>query len=123
MAGNKNPFSKINPKSVGYGKSGSNVFKKDDKYSYDKGVDDIVRKFTNYSTRTFGTANLSSANLKTIMGHLGAIVGNKADKYSPLNRYDREKFRHELEQERIHGKLSPDDIKDAWKIWENFENH
>ncbi|MBI4090448.1 MAG: hypothetical protein HY422_00315 [Candidatus Komeilibacteria bacterium] len=119
---NKDPFSLINPKSVGFGKSGHGAFKKDDHYSESHGVEDIVRKFTTYSNRTADTANLSRENVETIMGHIGDIVGGKSDRYSGLNRHDEEQFRHRLEQERVHGKLSSEDIKDAWKIWKNFDS-
>src|SRR3989344_9514190 len=115
------PLSGINPRTVGYGKSGRGAFKKDDKYSYTKGVEDVVKRASLRQNRTLETANLTPENLGTIMGIVGEIVGNKADKYSGLNRYDEEKFRHRLEIERRHGRLSDADLKDAWKIWKNFD--
>ncbi|OGY90609.1 MAG: hypothetical protein A3B30_02950 [Candidatus Komeilibacteria bacterium RIFCSPLOWO2_01_FULL_52_15] len=117
----KDPLSSINPQTVGYGKSGHGAYKKDDQFSRDEGVEDVTRKFMAHANRTLETANLSRENVEIIMGHLGEIVGKKVDRYSELNRDDREHFRHRLEQERQHGKLSDADIKDAWKIWDNFK--
>src|SRR3989344_8233151 len=116
----KDPRSRINPKTVGFGKSGSGAFKKDDQYSHTEGVEDVVRSVSRAAKYNQSTANLSKENLGVIMGHIGDIVGNKADKYHGLNRHDEEQFRHRLEQERQHGRLSDADIKDAWKIWKNF---
>lgn len=116
----KDPFANINPKTVGYGKSGAHPFKKDDQYSYTHGVKDIARKFMATSKYSLETANLSKENVETIMSIIGEIVGKK-DQYSPLNRYDEEKFRHQLEEAFRHNKLSREDIADAWKIWENFK--
>ena len=118
---NKDPFANINPNTVGYGKSGSHPFNKDDAYSYSHGVKDVVRKFMATSKYSLQTANLSKENIETIMNIIGDIVGNKVDKYSPLNRYDEEKFRHKLEEAFRHGTLTRADIEDAWKIWENFK--
>ena len=117
----KDPLSGINPRTVGYGKSGYGAFKKDDKYSYTKGVEDVMKRASLRQNRTLETANLTPENLETIMGIIGQIVGNKASKYSGLDRYDEEKFRHLLEIERRHGRLSDADLKDAWKIWKNFD--
>lgn len=117
----QDPLSKINPKTVGFGKSGAGSYKKDDKYSYHEGTEDVVRKLATTARYSQSTANLSRENLQTIMEIIGEIVGNKADKYHGLNRYDEEKFRHRLEVERQHGRLSDADIKDAWKVWKNFD--
>jgi len=118
----KDPLAHINPHTVGYGKSGSGAYKKDDHYSRDKGVEDVSRDVMLPARRSLETANLSKENLDVIMDKLGEIVGNKSSKYSKLTRENREHFRHRLEQERQHGRLSDADIKDAWKIWKNFDS-
>lgn len=115
------PLSQINPNTVGYGKSGSNPYKADDQYDYHKGAQEMIRKIMAHHSSE--TSNLTKENLETIMGHIGEIVGNKVDKYTPLDRSDKEHFRHKLEQEFQHGALSRDDINDAWKIWDNFAKH
>jgi hypothetical protein len=113
------PLSLLNPKTVGYGKSGANPYKDDDKFDYHKGAQDMIAKI--YATAHYSHPTLSKENLETIMGIISSIVGAKVDRYSPLNRYDEEHFRHQLEEAFRHNKLTRNDINDAWKIWENFK--
>jgi len=114
-------LSNINPKTVGYGKSGSNPYTKDDQYSRSHGSEDMVRKIMAEARQTGAMTNLTRENLEVIMDILGSILGSKVDRYSPLNRQDEEHFRHQLEEAFRHNKLSRLDIEDAWKIWHNFK--
>lgn len=114
-----NPLSLLNRKTVGYGKSGANPYTADERHDYKHDVDHLISKIK--SSHSLETENLSRENLEIIMQHLGEIVSKK-DEYSPLNRYDREHFNHKLEEEFHRGRLTREDIKDAWKIWENFDS-
>ncbi len=114
----QDPLSKLGPQNLGYGHSGSKPFNANNSVNYSENAHRLITKIlAEHSTET---SNLTRENLECIMGHIGDIVSQKVDKYSPLDRYDKEHFLHALEQERLHGKLSPDDIKHAWQIWDNF---
>jgi hypothetical protein len=115
----KNPLSIFSRKTLGYGKSGSNPYQVDEKHDYRNDLNHLINKVK--ASHSLETQNLSRENLEVIMKHIGEIVSKK-DRYSPLNRYDREKFNHLLEEEFRHGKLTREDIKDAWSIWENFSH-
>lgn len=113
-----NPLSLFSRKTFGYGKSGSHPYTADEDFDYRNDVKHMISKIK--ATHSSETQNLSRENLEIIMQHIGEIVSKK-ERYSPLNRYDHEKFNHKLEEEFRHGKLTREDIKDAWKIWDNFE--
>ena len=113
-----NPLSVFSKKTLGYGKSGSNPYQADEQHDYRHDIEHLISKIK--ASHSLETQNLSRENLEIIMRHIGTIVSKK-DRYSPLNRYDREKFNHLLEGSFRAGDLTKEDIKDAWKIWENFQ--
>ena len=116
----KDPLSMFNRKTVGYGKSGTSPYTKDDEHSLSHGTEDMIRRFNAVSKYSLETSNLSKENIETIMGVIGDIVGRK-ERYSKLDRRDEMEFRHRIEQEFYKGNLTRPDIEDAKKIWDNFK--